>query len=57
MYVLQRHEDGRYVANPGTASSYTRALERARKFPSRAAAEADKCGNETAIDVNALLRE
>lgn len=57
MYVLQRHKDDRYVAESGTASSYTRSLERARKFPTREAAQAEKCGNETVIDVNLLLGE
>jgi len=48
-YVLRRHEDGKYVAPPGSPKSYVTDLRKARRFPTRAAAEADACGNETAI--------
>lgn len=53
MYVIKRGSE--YVAYPGAAKSYTRSLEQARKFPTRAAAEADACGNETVYAVHDLL--
>ena len=55
MYVLQRNEDGAYVARPGSARSYTRKLAAARIFKTRQAAEADACGNETARLVSSSL--
>lgn len=50
-YVLKR-DDGYWVAdvqrNP-SGGSYTRALQFAKRYPSKEAAEQDKCpGNETA---------
>jgi len=44
-YVLVR-EDGAYVAPSGSSASYTRALQNARTFPTREAAERERCGNE-----------
>lgn len=55
MYVIRRKEDGAYVSQPGSRESYTRSLERARKWPSKAAAESECCGNESAISVSSLL--
>lgn len=55
MYVLIRNEDGKYVAPPGREHSYTSKLEKARIFPTKDAAEADKCGNERAVPVSSLL--
>lgn len=54
-YVLKRHEDGAYVRPPGSRSSYTPSLQHARKFPSRAAAEAEACGNESAVPIEGEL--
>lgn len=52
IYVLQRVEDGKYVTPPGTGSeSYTDKLQNARFFPSREAAEKDRCGNEVIVEV------
>jgi hypothetical protein len=42
MYVLQR-TDGAYVTHPGSAHSYTRYLQEARTFPTREAAERERC--------------
>lgn len=57
MYVIQR-TDGKYVNRPGSRTGYTSKLEQARKFPTREAAEADRCpGNETVVDVAELLQQ
>ena len=43
-YVIKRTDQGGgYVAVPGSKKSYTRDILKARKFPSREAAEADRC--------------
>ena len=55
MYVLKRHEDGKYVALPGSHHSYTTDLRRAQIFPTKEAAEKDKCGNESALTVESQL--
>jgi hypothetical protein len=49
-YVLQR-VDGAYVARPGSARSYTKNLEDARGYDTEEAARADKCDNETVINL------
>jgi len=55
MYVLKRR-DGKYVAKPGSKKSYTTSLEKARKFPSPEAADADRCPeNESIVNVMDLL--
>lgn len=51
MYVIKRIEDGKFVAKVGSKSSYTNALQNARKFATREAAEADCCGNERAVSL------
>jgi hypothetical protein len=56
MYVIQRIPDGAYVAQPGAAGSYTRALQHARTFPTREAAERERCvENEITVAVDAIL--
>ena len=48
MYVIKRHEDGKYLATvkkPGGHSYGTR-LESADKFRTREQAEREKCENE-----------
>lgn len=54
-YILRRNEDRKYVATPGSRQSYTRNIEKARRFPSRQAAESDACGNESVIDLTDIL--
>ena len=54
-YVLKRKEDGAYVAEPGSRESYTRSLERARKFKSYDDAQREACGNETPRSVDSIL--
>ena len=55
MYVLKRNEDGKYVAPAGSKNSYTTKLEQARTFPTREAALADACGNETVYAISDLV--
>jgi hypothetical protein len=50
-YVIRSNDTGKYVAYPGLASSYTRNILDARRFPTRAAAEAECCGNEYVISL------
>jgi hypothetical protein len=54
MFVIKNA--GRYVAEPGSVSSFTLSLEYARTFPTREAAEREKCGNETIVEVSSILR-
>jgi len=42
MFVIVRN-DGKYVALPGSHHSYTAKLEDARIFPTRQAADNDRC--------------
>lgn len=55
-YVLVRTSDGAFVARPGSASSYTLALQKAETFQSKEQAERNKCGNEVAVCVDSILR-
>ncbi len=49
-YVIKRLDQGRgYVSTPGSASSYTRDLRRARTWPTRETAERECCGNEIVV--------
>lgn len=53
MYVILRSEDGAYVNQPGSRSSYTFSLERAQKFWTLEAAERNRCsGNEAVANVD-----
>jgi len=53
MYVIERTDQGGgYVAQPGSRSSYTTDIRRARKWPTREAAERERClGNEVVVSV------
>lgn len=56
-YVLIRNSDGRYVAPPGMDKSYVDRLEEARVFPTRAAAERERCvDSESVAPLTDLLR-
>lgn len=48
-YVIKRTTDGAYVARPGNPSSYVRALQLARAFISREAAELERCPDNECI--------
>lgn len=43
MYVLQRTTDGAFVAPPGSPKAYVKSLQNARTFPTREAAERERC--------------
>lgn len=56
MFVLQR-TDGKFVTPPGSEHSYTFDLMKARTFPTREAADADRCvENERVVAVADLLQ-
>jgi len=58
MYLLKRVEDGRFVAKSGREASYTRDIEHVRIYPTREAAEADRCvENEIIVPMEALSRD
>ena len=52
-YLLKRTDQGGgYVAPAGSAKSYTHNINRARRFDTREAAEAERCpGNEVIVEV------
>lgn len=54
-YILKRHSDGRYVARSGSTSSYTKDLREARRFPTREAAAAEACDNESVVTIESEL--
>lgn len=56
MYVIQR-TDGAFVAPSGSRASYTWALQNARTWPSKEAAEPELCpGNERIVAVADVMR-
>lgn len=55
MYVLRNKRTGKYVAKPGSARSFTDKLESAMVFRSVNEAEANACGDETAVAVDAIM--
>jgi len=57
MYVIKRTDQGGgYVTPPGSAKSYTRDATYARTYPTRDAAEADRCkGNEIVVAIRDLF--
>ena len=47
-WVIRRlDQGGGYLAKPGSAKSYVKGKAAARRFPSREAAQAECCENET----------
>jgi hypothetical protein len=55
MYVLMR-TDGAFVAREGSQSSYTKDLRKARRFPTKEAAERDRCvENERILTMDQAL--
>lgn len=52
-YLLRRTDQGGgYVAPPGSAKSYTKSRDKARRFNTREEAERDRCpGNEVIEEV------
>jgi len=59
MYILVRNSDGAYVACPGSQTSYTKSILRARVFRTREEADRERCpGNESITkmpDLNAHM--
>lgn len=56
LYAVKRVEDGMYLAAPATGQSYATALEKARVFTSREAAERfGLCGNEVIVPLSEIL--
>lgn len=56
-FVIKRTDQGGgFVAQPGSEQSYTHSIRLAKKYPTREAAEADRCpDNEAVVDVINLL--
>lgn len=57
-YVIERTDQGGgYVAPAGSRGSYVRELQRARTFPTREAAERERCPeNERVVHTDDALR-
>ena len=51
-FLLRRSGDGYYVTAPGSVHSYTRAIQCARQWPTREAAQGDACGNECVVSLH-----
>jgi hypothetical protein len=56
MYVIWNATLRAYVAPAGSAKSYTKSLERARKWPTRESAQANCCGDDVVRDAAEILR-
>lgn len=62
MYVLVltefngRYRAGCFVAQSGSGASYTPALQKAKTYPTREAAQGDACGNEMAVSLEEATR-
>jgi len=54
MFVIKRTDQGGgYLAQPGSMHSYTRDLDNVRFFPTRKAAERERCkGNEVVVGIS-----
>jgi hypothetical protein len=56
MYVIFNLDHGCFVNRPGSACSFTPALQMARVFATRELAEKEHCpGNEVVQDVNDIM--
>ncbi len=56
MYLLKRIEDGRFVAKSGRENSYTRNINDVKIFPTREAAERNRCGNEIIVPIENIAK-
>ncbi len=54
-YVIQRKEDGAFVARRGSEHSYTRRLQNARVFIWHDDALQEACGNERVLSLAEVL--
>ena len=50
-YVIWSTTQRKYVAPPGSAKSFTSDIRKAGQFPTKEAAEADCCGDESAREI------
>lgn len=56
MYLLKRVSDGKFVAKDGSISSYTMDITNVKIFPTREAAERNRCGeNEIIVPIEDLM--
>ena len=51
-WIIWNKSARKWVAYPGLASSYTKNILDARRFPSQAAAEAECCGDEVVRNIS-----
>lgn len=56
MYLIFNYSKRCYVAKLGLRLSFTRSLDRARRYETLEAAQADCCGDEHVVNLNSLLR-
>ena len=50
-YIIKRTDQGGgWVTNPGSKSSYTRSLQKARVYPTREEADADRCPENEVVE-------
>lgn len=57
MFLLKRVEhDDRFVAKGGREASYTRDINAVKIFPTREAAEKQRCGNEVIVPLEDLMK-
>lgn len=55
-YVLIHNGTGKYVSRPGSEHSYTNKLQNAATYPTRDAAEANRCpGSEHIVSLDQLF--
>lgn len=55
MYLIQRIDDGAFVAVEGSKSSYTFDIRRARTYHTHTQAAANCCGNEHPVHIDRVL--
>lgn len=55
-YVIKNNYSGKYVTPPGSVHSYVKSLENARVYPTRDAAVADSCEDETVIPLDEIFQ-
>lgn len=54
VWIIRRHDDGKFVAPPGSLRSYTADALRAQRYFSREAAARECCSNESPVDLLSL---
>lgn len=57
MFLLKRVSDGKFVAKDGNITSYTMHINLVKIFPTREAAERNRCGeNEIIVPLEDLMK-